>query len=228
MCARMMEGLPHRLLLVVAPGAYGNGAAIPGGRAIDTLHSLQLSHLPSIKVSLASSQFLLPHHPLSLLPPHFNSLALALHGNPEISSIAASQLPAVAVAADPGGPLQQFPSVADVVKTLSSSPMQGSRLGEFLFVSAGLILLFWLGNYVVPDILLKRMTNRDENTDQSSSEKNDGIQNSLMDRTDGSNSVLNKNSKASRTLQEDTSKSDRTLGFGSSTKQTRKPKKGRA
>lgn len=106
--------------------------------------------------------------------------------------------------------------------------MQGSRLGEFLFVSAGLILLFWLGNYVVPDILLKRMTNRDENTDQSSSEKNDGIQNSLMDRTDGSNSVLNKNSKASRTLQEDTSKSDRTLGFGSSTKQTRKPKKGRA
>lgn len=111
-------------------------------------------------------------------------------------------------------------------KPSSFPPMQGQKLTDFAFLSLGLLLLFWLGNYVVPDLIFRKFFNPDTGKkDQDGVGDKERILDGLVGGRDKSDSNLMAISKSvGSSLEEGTSRS---TGFGKASKRGSKDRKGK-
>lgn len=166
------------------------------------------------------------HDSVALLLPLNNTYHHAAHAH----AITLQTTPSLPLEAAP--PLQASTSIENVAKPYPFSQLQPSKLGEFVFVSFVLLLLFWLGNYVVPDLIFWKVFHPDEDEDKNSMVNKDGILDSDVLGADRSESDLFSSSKATRSLEtsegalkDNTSKKKQSTGFGKARKQNGKVKK---
>lgn len=106
------------------------------------------------------------------------------------------------------------------------SPMQGQKLTDFAFLSLGLLLLFWLGNYVVPDLIFWEIFNPDKGKkDQDRVGDKERILDGLVGGRDKSDSNLMSISKSMGSSPEEGT--SRSTGFGKGSKRGSKDRKGK-